>query len=116
MADYGELKERLRRKAQSASEIAQAMAEDKSLRQGGNTERRTDLYMWPTPEQAIEGQAADTIEALEARVKELEALVHRAQHFANLASSFDWNEDRCIMSAVHLAGDCRTALGDNPGP
>jgi hypothetical protein len=61
--------ERLRRAAQSSSDIARQMAEAKSLRQEGNTECRTDLYMWPTPEQTLEGQALATIERLSAELE-----------------------------------------------
>jgi hypothetical protein len=45
-----------------------------------------------------------------ARVEALEALLRRAEIFANNAKSFDRNEDRCVMTAVHLAGDIRQAL------
>lgn len=41
---------------------------------------------------------------------EARSLLERAQHFAGHASTFDWNEDRCIMTAVHLAGDIRAYL------
>jgi len=47
--------------------------------------------------------AADTIASLR-------ALVVRSGEFACKAPQFDWNEDRCVMTAVHLAEDCRTAL------
>jgi hypothetical protein len=60
------LVERLREKARSSADILRQMAESKSLRQSGNPERRTDLYMSPPPEQQIEWQAADEIERLRA--------------------------------------------------
>jgi hypothetical protein len=63
-ADAERLVLRLRKAAESASKIHREMAEAKSLRQEGNTERRTDLYSWPTPEQTLEGQAAAYIERL----------------------------------------------------
>lgn len=69
--DNEELVERLRIKAQLCSEIERRMAEAKSLRQGGNTEGRTDLYMWSTPEQTVEGRAATLIEQLSNRVERL---------------------------------------------
>lgn len=49
-----------------ASDFHRGMAEAKSLRQDGNTERRTDLYMWPTPEQTLEGRAAAELRRLSA--------------------------------------------------
>jgi hypothetical protein len=58
---------RLKLQAQRASDIARQMAEDKSLRQEDNTERRTDLYMWPTPEQTTEGLAAEALTTMQAR-------------------------------------------------
>lgn len=73
------LVERLRERGRRTSEVLRGMAEAKSLRQDSNTERRTDLYMWPTPEQTDEWKAADRIEALEhalaeARSKAVEAV------------------------------------------
>jgi len=56
--------EKLRRAAENASRIHRDIAEAKSLRQEGNSEGRTDLYMWPTPEQTLEGKAAAHIQAL----------------------------------------------------
>ena len=64
--DVKELYERLLQEAASSSAILKSMAEHKSLRQGDNPERRTDLYSWPLPEQTIEGQAAATIARLSA--------------------------------------------------
>lgn len=50
----------LRRAAESSSRVQKFMSESKSLR---NTEgERDDCYMWPTPEQTLEGRAADFIE------------------------------------------------------
>jgi hypothetical protein len=54
----------------------------------------TPLYATPQPA-AVDG---------------LVALLKRAEIFANTARSFDWNEDRCAMTAIHLAGDIRQAL------
>ena len=45
-----------------------------------------------------------------AAVDGLVALLKRAEIFANTARTFDWNEDRCVMTAIHLAGDIRQAL------
>jgi hypothetical protein len=73
-----ELVSRLRRAAQTASEISRRMAEDKSLRQESNHERRTDLYMWATPEQTIEGQALARIETLAAEKARLEGALYEA--------------------------------------
>lgn len=56
--------ERLLRAADNASRIQRTLMEAKSLRQEGNPEGRTDLYMWPTPEQTLEGEAAETISEL----------------------------------------------------
>lgn len=67
--------ERLRRQAEQSSNIARQMAEAKSLRQGGNTEQRTDLYMWPTPEQTVEGEAAALIETQTALLEECEGVL-----------------------------------------
>lgn len=64
VSDAMRLVERLRRKARSVSEISRGMAESKSLRQADNPEGRTDLYLWTTPEQTDEWQAADAIEAM----------------------------------------------------
>jgi hypothetical protein len=62
--DAEELCKRLRQQAQRESEVSRMMAEDKSLRQSDNPERRTDLYMWAKPEQTASWQAADMIEVL----------------------------------------------------
>jgi hypothetical protein len=87
-----DLKERLRAQAERASDIHRGMAEDKSLRQPGNHERRTDLYMWPTPEQTIEGKALARIEALEQRVSELEeALTPSAKTKAAYSCEFEFS-------------------------
>ena len=61
-----DLKAKLRSSAESTSRIQRQIAEAKSLRQEGNTERRTDLYAWPKPDQTLEGKALAHIEALEA--------------------------------------------------
>jgi len=45
-----------------------------------------------------------------AAVDGLVELLQRAAKFANQAGGFDWNEDRCVMVAVHLAGDITQAL------
>lgn len=52
--------------AKERSDISRQMAEAKSLRQDGNTERRTDLYMWTKPEDTLEGRAAAEITRLKA--------------------------------------------------
>jgi hypothetical protein len=83
-----DLKERLRAQAERVSDIHRRMAEDKSLRQPGNHERRTDLYMWPTPEQTIESKAAAYIEALEQRVSELEEALQEAVSYQQEAVSY----------------------------
>lgn len=67
--------ERLKRQAERASNIARQMAEAKSLRQDGNEQRRTDLYMWPTPEQTTEGEAAQCIEMLVEALRRLRPFV-----------------------------------------
>jgi hypothetical protein len=69
----GDLVKRLRIKARQASEAARMMAEAKSLRQESNPERRADLYMWPTPEQTVEWQAAEAITALQSQLAEARA-------------------------------------------
>ena len=71
----GDLVKRLRIKARQASEAARMMAEAKSLRQESNPERRADLYMWPTPEQTVEWQAAEAITALQSQLAEARALL-----------------------------------------
>lgn len=77
--------EELRRAAEQASDIQRKMAEAKSLRQEGNTEGRTDLYMWPESEKTLEGRAATEIESLRKRVEGLEAARDEAR--ALLAAS-----------------------------
>jgi hypothetical protein len=76
--------ERLKLQASRASDISRQMAEAKSLRQESNTEQRTDLYMWPTPEQTTEGKAAELIAEL------YEALVE-----ARIAVAADIEEAEC---------------------
>lgn len=51
-------------KAETASRISREMAEAKSLRQEGNREGRTDLYMWAMPDETLEGRAAKALTAL----------------------------------------------------
>lgn len=70
--------ERLNAQAQRASDIAREMAVDKSLRQAGNVERRTDLYMWPRPEQTVEGEAVAIIKTYEAALKQCCTYVREA--------------------------------------
>ena len=77
MTEPTDLIERLRKQAEATSEISQQMAEDKSLRQDDNHERRTDLYMWLKPERTLEGRAADEITALRDRVAALEGALER---------------------------------------
>lgn len=72
-----DLIERLRAQGERASEISRQMAEDKSLRQEGNHDRRTDLYMFVKPEQTLESKAADEITALRATIATLEAGIKR---------------------------------------
>ena len=71
MAQYDELIERLRKAAINASEVRKSMAASKSLRQEGNVERRTDLYVWPQPEQTLEGMAAEALATLQRERAEL---------------------------------------------
>lgn len=42
--------------------------------------------------------------------EQIAALLRRAESFVNSARSFDWQEDRCVMTAVHLSGDLRQAI------
>lgn len=72
-ADDRELVERLRMMAKQASEVGKMMAQSKSLRQAGHSPPRDDLYMWPTPEQTTEWQAADRITALSVSRDEIDA-------------------------------------------
>lgn len=76
---HHELVNRLRLTAQQLSDAQRRMAEAKSLRQAGNSEGRTDLYMWPAPHQTLEGKAADAIESLEEEVGRLRASRERRQ-------------------------------------
>lgn len=78
-----ELRERLRRGAEASSSISRQMAEDKSLRQESNTERRTDLYAWAKPEQTTEGQALAAIDTLLTEITELRRQVEVAREAAN---------------------------------
>lgn len=55
---------RLLAAAQSSSAIQRQMAEAKSLQQGDNPDRRTNLYDWPKPEQTLEGKTAAVIAEL----------------------------------------------------
>jgi hypothetical protein len=92
--DDRELIERLRRAAQSASDIARQMAEDKSLRQAGHNPPRNDLYAWPKPEQTIEGRAADRLLQLSRDVDLLrDSLGHArgALEAITLTNDADWN-------------------------
>jgi len=50
----------------------------------------------------------------EQMLRDAMALLERAANFVDNASSFDWNEDRCVMVAVHLAGDIRAAISKGP--
>lgn len=52
---------------------------------------------------------------LAAENAELRKLLKRAEALASIASTLDWNEDRNIMGTVHLAGDIRAALSQEPG-
>ena len=56
----------LRSQAELASLASRRMAEAKSLRQPDNPEGRSDLYSWATPEQTLEGRAAEALAALSA--------------------------------------------------
>jgi len=56
---------RLRTAAKQRSDIEREIAEAKSLRNSDG--KHTDLYSWSTPEQTIEGQAADRLEAFHAK-------------------------------------------------
>ena len=70
------LVDRLRAAAAQTSATLRSMAEAKSLRQSDNPEGSADLYEWPTPDQTLEGQAADRIEALSRQSGEVsEAMV-----------------------------------------
>jgi hypothetical protein len=70
--DVKAVERELRRAAEQSSVIQRQMAEAKSLRQEGNEEGRTDLYMWPEPERTLEGRAAATLAALQERCERLE--------------------------------------------
>lgn len=72
MTDYSDLIARLHAQAQASSQAHRMMAEAKSLRQGDCDPPRADLYSWPTPEQTLQDEAATALEALSARVTELE--------------------------------------------
>jgi hypothetical protein len=79
MMEPGELIERLRMSAKQSSEVSRSMAEAKSLRQAGHEPPRADLYMWPTPEQTVEGQAADALEAALLRISEQQKVLEMAK-------------------------------------
>lgn len=64
VAELSELIARLRKAAESASRASQMMAEAKSLRQSDNPDGHTDLYMWATPEQTLEWEAAEALASL----------------------------------------------------
>lgn len=68
--DVGKLCERLRTAARSSSCVQRSMAEAKSLRNSDGEHK--DLYMWPAPEQTLEGQAATLLTQMEARTAALE--------------------------------------------
>jgi hypothetical protein len=53
---------RLKMKAETASKIQREMAQDKSLRNSNG--EHDDLYMWPEPDQTLEGRAAALIELI----------------------------------------------------
>ena len=54
----------LQQAAVRESDFLRGMAEAKSLRQESNHGRRTDLYMWPTPERTLPGRAAKRLQEL----------------------------------------------------
>jgi len=98
-AEVGGLVERLRSKARASSDIHRQMMEAKSLRQESNTERRTDLYYWPKPEETDEWKAADLITSLQSRIAVLEEAGER------MAEAL--REAREVVDATtDLARDC----------
>lgn len=62
-------------------------------------------YMPTTKRSAIEAAGG----WITAQNRQTDALLQRAEALASTAPTLDWNEDRNIMAAVHLAGDLRTA-------
>lgn len=84
------LVEELRSKADTASRVSREMAEAKSLRQEGNRDRRTDLYMWPMPDETLEGRAASAIEALSAPTEAALDVSDRAREAAYAFTETGW--------------------------
>lgn len=58
------------------------MADAKSLRQANG---RVGDYMWPTPEQTVEGQAVAFIQSLQSRITDLEGAL---EPFARVTTEF----------------------------
>lgn len=71
--EQAELVAQLRKQAHEYSEASRMMAEAKSLRQADNTERRTDLYAFQSPEGTVQWKAADLIEQQAAQIAALSA-------------------------------------------
>lgn len=104
-----DLIERLRQAADTASRVQQSMAEAKSLRQDSNPEGRTDLYMWPTPEQTLEGRAATE---LARQAEEITKLREALEPFARDADRYDPDDEDGLDEAFashFLIGDLRRA-------
>lgn len=95
--------ERLERAAETASRVQRGMAEAKSLRQESNTERRTDLYMWPTPEQTLEGQAAAELRRLSTECDTMEKEL-QAERGLRADKSAECEGLRAALEAVPIPG------------
>ena len=78
MGEVEEVVKLLWKEARQCSEILRETAKARSLRQPGNSERRTDLYAWPKPENTISGEAATMLTTLQARNEQLEAQLAEA--------------------------------------
>jgi len=100
------LVERLRESARQSSDISRRMAEDKSLRQASNTERRKDLYMFSSPESFVEWEAANEIERLR------EALDRQCDNIAFILNRVDLPKTWFEKFDSELSED-RKALGGN---
>lgn len=109
---------RLRARAQSASETSKMMAQAKSLRQEGHEPPRDDLYMWATPEQTLEWQAADLIEQLASEIAALREVIPELMtiidmgvtvHLSDAELRSAHPEDRRFIKRTRRALDAATA-------
>lgn len=97
--EVGELVERLRAKAHTASEVSKMLAEAKSERQEDNPERRKDLYAWHRPEHTDEWKAADALTTLQEGLAA--AVAAEREACAKLAE--EWNGDTADGNTFFIA-------------